>query len=167
MAEEQNETKQLDTGWRVVLVIWGVILASLGVYLFVCIYIEKSLQININPELPVKKLKYALFGISCITLFLVYYLRKFLVRPNSSVVNSIKMSSPQHPAVAKYTVAVVITSALLESIGIYGVVLFLLAKDVLSLYQLLIISAVAMLYFRPRREELLNIAKHMKEHKRN
>lgn len=165
MNGEQNEIKQLDTGWRVILMIWGAILASLGVYLFVCIYFENSLEINNNSEFPIEKLKYVLFGSSCITLFVVYYLRAFLLRPNSSFVNSAKMSSPQHPAVAKYTVAVVITSALLESIGIYGVVLFLLSKDARSLYQLLIISAVAMIFFRPRKEELLNIAKHMKEHK--
>lgn len=166
MHEEQNEMKRLDAGWRVVLVIWVAILASLGVYFIVCISIEKSLQINIDPSFPLKTLRYSLFGVSCITLFVVYYLRKFLIRPNRSVVNSRQMSSTQNPAVAKYTVAIVITSALLESIGIYGVVLFLLAKDALSLYQLLIISAVAMIYFRPRKEELLNLSTQMKEQRK-
>ena len=163
MHEEQKEMKQLDTGWRVTILIWGAILASLGIYLVVCIIMEKELQINIDPELPLETIKYALFGVSFITLFVVYYLRKFLLRTISSNVNSSQTSSPQHPAVGKYLVSVITTSALLESIGIYGVVLFLMSKDISSLYQLLIISAVAMIYFRPRKEELLNIAAQMKD----
>ena len=164
MHEKQHEIRRLESGWKVVLVIWGAILASLGVYFAVCINIEDSLQINISPNFPINTLKYALFGLSCITLFVVYYLRKSLMRPGLPVVNSMQMSSTQHPALAKYMVAIVIMSALLESIGIYGVVLFLLAKDVSSLYQLLIISAAAMIYFRPRKEELLNVASQMKKH---
>ena len=162
MHEEQMEMKQLDTGWRVTLLIWGAILASLGIYLVVCIIIEKELQINIDSKLPLETIKYTLFGVSFITLFVVHYLRKFLLRTSNSIVNSSQTSSPQHPAVGKYLVSVIITSALLESIGIYGLVLFFLAKDTSSLYQLLTISAVAMIYFRPRKDELLNIAAQMK-----
>lgn len=158
MHEEQKEMKQLETGWRVILMIWGAILASLGIYLVVCLVVEKELQIKLDPDFPLDTLKYSLFGVSFFTLFLVHYIRKFLLRAG----NSSQTSSPQHPAIAKYSVAVVITSALLESIGIYGVVLFLISKDTLSLYQLLIISAAAMIHFRPRKNELLNLAAQMK-----
>lgn len=37
-------------------------------------------------------------------------------------------------------------------------------KGTRALYQLLIISSVAMIFFRPRKEELLGMAKYMKEH---
>jgi len=162
MHEEQEEMKQLETGWRVALFIWGAILASLGIYLVVCIIVEKEMQINIDPKLPLETIKYALFGVSIITLFVVHYLRKFLLRNISSNVISSQTSLPQHPAVGKYLVLVIISSALLESIGIYGLVLFFLAKDTSSFYQLLIISAAAMIYYRPRKDELLNIAAQMK-----
>lgn len=162
MQENEMEMKQIDSGWRVILVLWGAILASLGVYLVVCIVMEKKLLINISPNLPMETIKIALFGVSFITLFVVNYLRKFLLRSGNSFGNSSQPSSPQHPAVGKYTVIVIITSALLESIGIYGVVLFFMAKDTLSLYQLVIMSALAMIYFRPRKDELLNLAAQMK-----
>ena len=159
MNEEQTETQQLDTGWKIILVIWGAILASLGMYLVVCLFIiGKELKIDIDPNLPLEKIKYALFGASFITLFAVHYLRKFLLKDKKPS----QTPSPQHPAVARYTVIVVITSAILESIGIYGIILFLLAKDTLSLYQLLIISAVAMIHFRPRKDELSKLAFQMK-----
>jgi hypothetical protein len=167
MHEEQDDMKQLVSGWRIVLLIWGAILASLGVYLIVCLNIGTALQVNIAPDFPLTTLKYALFGVACVTLVVVFILRKFLLNPDRSGLNSTHTTSAQHPAITKYTQAVVITSALLESIGIYGVVLFLLAKDTRSLYQLLIISAAAMVYFRPRKEELLKLAKQMKEHCQN
>lgn len=163
MHEDQNEMKQLDSGWRVVLLLWGAIFASLGIYFVVCSSIEKNLQINIDIDFPLETLKYTFFGISFITLFVVHYLRKFLLRPTNPVSSSRQTQPVKHPALVKYTVAILITSALLESIGIYGVVLFLLAKDTSSLYQLLIISAVAMLFFRPRKDELLNLAAQMKK----
>ena len=162
MDEYQKEMKQLDTGWRVILIIWGAMLASLGIYLVICIIIKDRLQFSIDPNLPIETIKYALFGVSFITLFVVYYLRKFLLRVSNSIVNSNQSQSSQQTALGKYAVAVVITSALLESIGIYGVVLFLIAKDTSSLYQLLIISAAAMVYFRPRKEELLGLSAQMK-----
>jgi len=37
-----------------------------------------------------------------------------------------------------------------------------LTKNLFSLYQFLIISAAAMLYFRPRKEELADLAEEMK-----
>lgn len=162
MVEDQNEMKKLDSGWRLVLVIWWVILASLAMYLIICIAIEKNLQINIDPGFPLETIRYSLFGISFITLIAVYYVRKFLLKSVTSVSQGRQSSSIQHPALGKYTVIVIVTSAILESIGIYGVILFLLAKDTRSLYQLLFISAAAMFYFRPRKEELLKLADQMK-----
>jgi len=167
MYEEQEDVKRLMSGWRVVLMIWGAILASLGVYLIICLNIGTALQVNIAPDFPITTVKYALFGVACVTVLAVYVLRKFLLNPDRSGGTPARTTSAQHPAIPKYTTVVVITSALLESIGIYGVVLFLLAKDTRSLYQLLIISAAAMIYFRPRKEELLALAEQMKKYRQN
>ena len=162
MDEYQKEMKHFDTGWRIILIIWGAMLASLGIYLVICIIFKDRLQFSIDPNLPIVTIKYALFGVSFITLFVVHYLRKFLLRISNSIVNSNQSPSSQQTALGKYAVAVLITSALLETIGIYGVVLFFIAKDTLSLYQLLTISAVAMIYFRPRKNELLDLSSQMK-----
>jgi hypothetical protein len=166
MYEDQDEMKRLDAGWRGIFMIWGVILASLGVHLIVCINVEEIVQVNISPDFPLTTLRYVLFVMACVTIVGVYFFRKFLLSTGRSSVNSMEMSSAQHPAIARYTTVVVVTSALLESIGIYGILLFFLAKDTRSLYQLLIISAAAMIYFRPRKEELINMAKQIKAHQR-
>jgi hypothetical protein len=69
----------------------------------------------------------------------------------------------QHPAAAKYTTALVVAMALSESIGIYGLVLFFLSKDSLTLYLFILMSAIAMFYYRPRKEELLQVALEMQK----
>ncbi len=161
MLLDPNEIKKLDAGLKIIRLIWGMILASLGVYLVVCIYLQKSLQINIAPDFPLDRLKYALLGISCITLCVVPFLRKSMMGVNKPAAKTSVAPSIQHPAIAKYTTVTVVTSAALESIGIYGVVFFLLSKDTMTLYLFLMISAGSMLYFRPRKEELVHIAEQM------
>ena len=57
----------------------------------------------------------------------------------------------------KYSIAVIASLAMSESIGIYGLVLFLLGKNAMDLYLLVGISAAAMFYYRPKKDELLNL----------
>jgi hypothetical protein len=58
----------------------------------------------------------------------------------------------------KYTSAVIASLVMCEGVGIYGLILFLLGKDATDLYLLLGISAAAMVYYRPKREELVNLS---------
>ena len=162
MFDEQSETKQLDKGWKIILLLWGSIFGSLGVYLIVCVAFGNQFQSGAVPNFSMETLRNIFLGVSILTLFAVHYSRKFLIRVGGSTFRSSQTSSSQHPAIGKYTTAILITSALLELIGLYGVVLFFLTKDNSSLYLFLIISAAAMLYFRPRKDELLSLVATMK-----
>lgn len=156
---EPDHTRKLDSGFALILIIWGAILASLGVYLGVGLFMGDTFTVALRDEFPVVTLRYVLFGMSAATLAGVHVLRRFMLgHPGGSTAS---VSSGQHPAVARYAVIVILSSALLESIGIYGLVLFLTAGDSLSLYQLLGLSAVAMLVYRPRKAELLDLARRM------
>ncbi len=159
---DPNDVKKLDSGFVLILVIWGAIFVSLGVYLGVCLGLGETLPAAMGDGVPLVTLRYALFGISLVTLVAVHFLRDFMLAHPGFVGASSSVASTQHPAVARYTVIVIITSALLESIGIYGLILFLMAKDSLALYQLLGLSAVAMLIYRPKKDELLDLSKRMK-----
>lgn len=156
---ETREKEQLLKGYRIVLIIWVAILASLPIYLVVCTAVRDQLQSSVDSN-TFEILKYALWGVSAFTLIGAHFLRKLLLRASTGT--GIQTTSPQHPAVAKYTVAIIITMALLESIGIYGVVLYFIGMDTSSLQQLLIVSAIAMFFYRPRKEELFNLAVQMK-----
>lgn len=50
--------------------------------------------------------------------------------------------------------ALMVSLALSESIAIYGLVLFFLGDDYQSLYLFVGISAIAMFFYRPKKEEL-------------
>ena len=66
--------------------------------------------------------------------------------------------SHQRALLAKYTVAVLVSLALCEGIGIYGVVLFFLGAELKILYIFIAISALSMFFYRPKMEELERLA---------
>lgn len=159
---EASEKKQLLSGYKIILVIWWALLLSLPMYFVVCTAVGDQLQSSMDSA-TFTILKSALWCVSVLTLVAVHFLRKFFLQAGGSGLPSVQPESPQHPAVAKYTVVIIMTMALLESIGIYGVVLFFIGKDAASLQQLLIVSAVAMFFYRPRKQELFKLADRMKE----
>ena len=118
---QKEELDQLDKGWATIMIIWLALLGSLGIYLVVCMVIGDQLTISMaGPQREI--FKYALFGIAVMTLFGVYFIRKLLLKNIAEMPGTGRQTS-SHPAVGKYTVVIVIAMALLESIGIYGVVL--------------------------------------------
>ena len=130
--------------------------------LIVCIVFGNQFQVGASPNFSIETLRNVFLGVSILTLFTVLYLRKFLMRTGRSALGSGQTSSAQHPAIGKYASVILITSSLLELIGLFGVVLYFLTKDNLSLYLFLIISAAGMIYFRPRKDELLALVATMK-----
>ena len=64
----------------------------------------------------------------------------------------------QPPVIGKYTSAMLLSLALSESIGIYGLVLFFLGDSFQTLYIFIGISALGMFNYRPKREEIEKFA---------
>ena len=54
--------------------------------------------------------------------------------------------------------AMIVSLALSESIGVYGLVLFLIGDSFQTLYIFIGISVVAMFFYRPKREDLETLA---------
>ena len=158
---QKKEMDQLDKGWTKIMIIWIAMLSSLVVYFVVCKMIEDQLTI-IMAGSQLEVLKYALFGIAALTLLGAYLFRKFMMGKIARTVNGSAFQSDIHPAISKYIPVCVVVMAFSESVGIYGMVLFLISKDLVSLYQLMILSAIAMVVFRPKKEELIYIAEQMK-----
>jgi len=53
---------------------------------------------------------------------------------------------------------VIVSSALCESIGIFGLIIFLLEGQFLWLYVFVGVSAAAMILLRPRKRDLIDLA---------
>ena len=135
--------------------IWGAMTVSLAVYVAIChLLIHTGYESGMDPDFPHELLGAVLFGFSLVQFVATYYLRRFLLKPGKR-----EFQTP----VGKYATAVMISCALAESIGIYGMVLFLLRPDFPVLYSFVGISAVAMFAQRPKSDELERLASDMEK----
>lgn len=157
--ESQEEQNILEKSLRINRIIWGAIFCSLPVYLFFAVFLDREKLISPDLGLSVNTLSITLLVVSVVTLFLTYLIRKKLLEPGSySVVVSGSDGKPVsriQQAAARYTGAIIISAALSESIGIYGFVLFLVTKEFVLFCEFLFLSAVGLVLYRPRKDELI------------
>ena len=164
---EVQERDAIDKGMQTLWVIWVAMLGSLLIYIFICHQLGEGLIGAEGTQLPISLLRKIFFGVTAAELIMIYYLRRFMLKGRSSVSGatitrgSATMSQP--PFVGHYTSVVIISLAFSESIGIYGFVLFLLGGGFKTLYTFIGISALAMVFYRPKREEMERLAKTYKQ----
>lgn len=153
--------QDVDRLLAVLKIIWLALLGSLAVYVVVGRLVAPGLKSPLSAEtLPV--MRTALYGLGFVTLMAAAYVRRLMLAARGPAAASIQarpLSMPQ-----KYSSAVIASLAMSESVGIYGLVLFLLGQNARDLYLLVGISAAAMFYFRPGKEELLSLCRQGSSH---
>ena len=145
----------LDRRMLAMRIIWCVILVSLAIYLFVGLLVEKNLQNSLNED-TYAVFKSVLYVLTCVTLIITWYLRKFLMTRNSPSFQTNQVSESE--ILQKYFVASIVSWALSESIGIYGLILSLVGKNTTDLYILIFIAAIALFLYRPKKEDVIGLA---------
>ena len=113
------------------------------------------MQVSLNQDTldMLRKIFYALAGI---TLIITRYIRRFVLSAGGRAGPATQ--SYHSPVLQKYATAMIIAWALSESIGIYGLVLFLLGKNTTDLYLLILVAAAALLLYRPGRDEIMSLS---------
>jgi F0F1-type ATP synthase membrane subunit c/vacuolar-type H+-ATPase subunit K len=158
VAERGPNEKTLLSLW----IIWAAMMGSLLLYVVICHQFGEEIRRNVGYHFPVPLLRNIFYVIAVITLFLTHFLKKRILsgasRDSSSTATPPGPHSNQPPVLAKYATALILSLALSESIGIYGVVLFLLGDGFKTLYIFTGISALAIYFHRPKREELEALA---------
>ena len=158
VSERKANENRLVTFW----IIWGAIFGSLFIYVFVCHQFGDGIRGNVSLNIPLDLVRNVLYGVAILTLIGTRFLRKFMLagRPGGSEPMSLNPASPsnQSSLMGKYGAAMLLSLALSESIGIYGLVLFFLGDSFRTLYIFIGISALAMFLYRPKREELETLA---------
>jgi hypothetical protein len=157
-----QEKAAIDKGMQTLWVIWAAMLGSLLAYVFICHQPGIGFKGVKGSDFILDLLRNILFGVGVATWLLAYFMRRSML----SVRTGISKPKPvEHMVqwdvssyIAKYTTAVIVSLALSESIGIYGFILFLLGGGFQTLYTFIGISALAMVFYRPRREELERLA---------
>jgi len=160
---EAQERDALDKGMQKLWVIWAAMFSSLLIYILVCHQLGEEMRGDfVESGFPFTLFKNILYGMVAVELIMIYYLRKFMLkgRPSAEKADNPGRLSTlnQPPFVGQYTAIIIISLAIADSIGIYGLVLFLLGGDFKVLYTFIVISALTMVFFRPKREELKQLA---------
>lgn len=135
-------------------IIWFAMLLSLLIYLILGIFAGEKIQIPMDAG-TLDTLKSVFYVLGFITFAGTRYLRNLLLRGNNSIKPAFPSAGSPAPAVGKYTMVSIITWAMCESIAVYGLVLFLLGKNAADLYLFIGVSALGLLFYRPRRDEMI------------
>jgi len=132
-------------------------LMAVLIYLVVGLYMKDKIGVVMEKDV-FEKLRIALYMVSFATLIATKFIRKYILSRKGHV------QTAQHPVLAKYTLAMIVSLAMSESIAIYGLLLFLMGKKQLDLYLLTFIAVAAMLYYRPKKEEIIEIIEEERRH---
>jgi len=160
---ETQEKAAIDKGIQTLWVIWAAMLGSLLVYVFICHQPGIGFKGVEESDFPLGLLRNILFGVGIATWLLAYFMRRSMLSVRAGIPKPkpaermVQWNGP--PFIAKHATAVIVSLALSESIGIYGFVLFLLGDSFQTLYTFIGISALAMVFYRPKREEMEQLAK--------
>ncbi|MFH0728903.1 MAG: hypothetical protein V2B19_21520 [Pseudomonadota bacterium] len=147
---------EIGKGLTILKVIWFAMFAMLAVYLIVGLQFGATLRITLDAD--VFTLLKSVFYVLAVVLFVIIrYIRKFILSSKGRDGRANKLTPTS--ILQKYTVAMIVALALSESIGIYGLILFFIGKDPMDLYLLILISAVAMLIYRPQKEEVILLSR--------
>jgi F0F1-type ATP synthase membrane subunit c/vacuolar-type H+-ATPase subunit K len=143
--ESQVLQKDLLIHW----IVFAALLFSLAVYAFIGYILGAPLRVDATTAEPVV-LRSVFYALAIVTFPLIQLIRHITLRLNQT------MPTPT-PAKTRYLISVIISLAMSESIGIYGLVLALLGDSVNGLWIFTFLSALAMLLYRPKLSEYQSI----------
>ena len=155
-----EELERINKGLLTLNVIWAAMLISLSIYVFVGLYIKDTLRITMEKNV-IDMLRNSLYLVSVITLIATRFIRKLILAGKGINAERSSYQSDQPRGLAIYTSAMVVSLAMTESIGIYGLVLFFLGKNEVDLYLFIVISAATMLFYRPKRDDIVSLTEEL------
>ncbi len=175
---DPGEREQLKRGMLPIKVIWGAFLSALVIYVIICHQISllnESTDMGFDGT-TLLIIKITLAVIAFWSLVVAYFMRKFMLTippmgSKTSFIQQILISIAQplayiqHQAVTKYMAATMLSIAFSESVGIFGLILFLISGEFITLYIFVIVAAIALYFFRPKFEELERLAIDLKRHR--
>ena len=154
----ETDKGQIEKSFLILRIIWAAMLLTLVIYLVICYQFGNQIRQPSGSQFPLATLRNILYGVAAVTLLLSHFLRRFMLTGSSGSSRPTSRKFPSQsdisPILEKYAIALIVSLALSESIGIYGLVLFLLGDNYQTLYIFIGISAVAMFFYRPKKEEL-------------
>jgi hypothetical protein len=148
------EPVQLKSDLFLPWLIQGVMLTSLVVYVIVCITLGDQIQQPL-PETQRVLIRTILYIVAIVTFPMTNLLRYIQLRLNQTMPFS--NLDPEGEAKKRYLVTVIVSMSLIESVGIFGFIMFILGDNFNTLYIFTGLSALGLFLYRPKLEEYARI----------
>jgi hypothetical protein len=153
----QVEREQLKSDLILPWVVVGVMLAMLAAYVIVCHVIGEQLQRPL-PEDQRVLVRSILYVVAIVTFPMTNLIRHIQLRLNQTMPGD-------NPAKSRYLVTVIVSMSLIEIVGIFGFVMFILGDGFNTLYIFTGLSALGLFLYRPKPDEYVEIIEAMAEKK--
>ena len=148
------EPVQLKSDLFLPWLIQGVMMALLVVYVIVCITLGDQIQQPL-PEAQRVLIRTIFYVVAIVTFPVTNLLRYIQLRLNQTMPFS--NIDPEGEAKKRYLVTVIVSMSLIESVGIFGLVMFVLGDNFNSLYIFTGLSALGLFLYRPKAHEYAGI----------
>ena len=123
-------------------------------YILVCITFGNQIQQPL-PEAQRVLIRTLLYVVAIVTFPLTNLIRHIQLRLNQTMPYS--HSAPENEAKKRYLVTIIVSMSLIESVGIYGFVMFILGDNFNTLYIFSGLSILGMFLYRPKVDEYIQI----------
>lgn len=148
------EPEQLKSGLILPWVIQGIMLATLATFLIVCIAYGDQIQEPL-PETQRVLFRTILYVVAIVTFPITNLIRHIQLRLNQTMPYS--HATPGMEAKKRYLVTIIVSMSLIESVGVFGFVMFILGDNFNTLYIFSGLSALGMFLYRPKVDEYARI----------
>ena len=148
--------QELDQGLRNAKILWATLISSLAAFVVLAQMVGEKINVSL-PAQTFTTLRTVLYVVSLCTIIGSRILRSKMLSTSNQPTRSLTDSGTA-PVVRRYISAMVISLGLAEAVALYGVILYVLGKNQVDLYALILAAATAMLRHAPKRSELLDLA---------
>ena len=150
---DEGEKWMIERQWFTVRILWGSLMTALAVYLVIATVrgSEAAVGIETQPGDPAwlaHAPRYVMGIMSLGMLIAAFVIRRAAVNPKSLISRF----------TGAYLNTTIVAWALCESVGIFGLVNFLIEGEFLWLYVFVGVSAAALVLLRPRKRDLIDLA---------
>jgi hypothetical protein len=143
--EREQSKSDLILPWMVVVMM----LVMLVAYVVVCHLFGEQLQQTL-PQNQRELIRTILYTIAIVTFPLTNLIRHIQLRLNQTMPGDA-------PSKSRYLLTVTVSMVLIESVGIFGFIMFILGDDFNTLYIFTGLSALGMFLYRPKPDEYYDI----------
>lgn len=148
------DTEELKADLKLHWTVVGMMLMTLVVYLVICFTVGAELQQPMD-EITRVKIRTAFYVLTIVNFPMIRLLRHIQLRLNQTM--PLTQTDYRTEAKKRYLVTVIVSMALIEVVGLFGFVLFMLGDSTNNLFILMGLSAFGMFFYRPKIEEYRSI----------